>query len=75
MVPYGHTVANNQLPRELHVRQLELTMWLVFWGPYVRAGGDAGSRRLLVSRLLGSRRTIGPESRRLWVWSLKIVQR
>jgi hypothetical protein len=34
MVPYGHTVANNQLPRELHVHQLGLTTRLVFWGPY-----------------------------------------
>jgi hypothetical protein len=34
MVQYGHTVANNQLPRELHVHQLGLTMWLVFWGLY-----------------------------------------
>jgi hypothetical protein len=31
----------------------------------VRVGGDVGSRRLLVSRLLGSRRTIRLGGRRL----------
>jgi hypothetical protein len=30
----------------------------------ITAGGDAGSRRLSVSRLLESHRTIGPRSRR-----------
>jgi hypothetical protein len=34
MVPYGHNVANNRLPRELHVHQLGLTTRLVFRGPY-----------------------------------------
>jgi hypothetical protein len=41
----------------------------------VQAEWDAGSRRLLVSRLLGSCQAIGPGSRQLEVWSLELVQR
>jgi hypothetical protein len=41
----------------------------------VRADGDAGSRRHPVSQCRESCQTIGPRSRWLWVWSLRIVQR
>jgi hypothetical protein len=36
--------------------------------------GDVGNHRLLVSQLLGSRRTVGSRSRWLWIWSLRIVR-